>query len=353
VAVDPKDLAKRNIPLIVIYVLALVPIVVWFVAVSGGVKGGKSGSFKSESAKLAKKRKKIRSMIKKIKDKEQRVYTKKDVTGFKDQHKVYATLIGELKQTLADRDTVLEKWFDDCGDVPEGKTPGANDYITLYEKEVLELGKTYADLITSSDGGPPLVYSQAPSKDQLRLFQKRFWIQKHLLDSLVKGSEAGKANGSGAKIVQAVRFTESNIRTSEPGPKEVVRHDVNVVFTCSARDLPVIVEKILAQPISTQIRSLHMEKEPFVYDDPDTSIHVDGRSGYFADVYYTGELRDHDAFKGDDKQEAYIPEPPVRVTLDYQVLDFDIAKPPPPPAEDEDANLDDEEEPDDKKKKKR
>ncbi len=338
--VDPKDLAKKNAPLIVIYVLALVPIALWFVIVDGGVKGARKDSFASQSRKLKSKRSKINSMVKKIKSPEQRVYTDRDVKQFQEQHKVYGELITELKATLASGDTELEKWFPEFK-VAEGKYPKANDYITAYERKVLALGKTYADLVTPTDGGLPQVYSQPPSKskEQLKLFQKRFWIQEYLFDALVKGSAEGKKHGTGAKIVQAVRFTEASMNIE--GPKILERHDVNLVFTCSARDVPTIVEKILAQPIAMQIRSLRMQKEAFVFEDPDLSIHVDGRSGYFADVYYTGELKDHEAYAGDDKQESYIREPAIRVTLDLQVLDFDIKKPKPAPPEPSDDNLDD------------
>lgn len=342
--VDPKDLAKKNVPLIVIYVLAIVPIILWFVVVDGGVKGAKKNSFKSQSRKLKSKRSKINAMVQKIKAPDQRVFTNRDVKRFKEQHEVYGGLIDELRATLASGDTELEKWFPEFK-VAEGKYPKANDYITAYERKVLALGKTYADLVTPTDGGLPQVYNQPPSKakDQLKLFQKRYWIQTSLFDALVKGSEAGKALGTGAKIVQAVRFTEAAKMDDTAGI--LTRHDVNVVFTCSARDVPTIVEKILAQPIPMQIRALRMQKEAFVVEDTDTAIHVDGRSGYFADVYYTGELKDHEAYEGDDKQESYIREPGIRVTLDLQVLDFDIKKPK-PPAEPSDDNLDDLDDPD-------
>jgi hypothetical protein len=337
--VDPKDLLKKNLPLIVIYVLALVPIVLWFVMVDGGVKGAKKNSFNSQSRKLRSKRSKINAMVGKIKAPDQRVYTDRDVKRFQEQHDVYSGLIGELKATLASGDTELEKWFPEFK-VEAGKYPKANDYITAYERKVLALGKTYAELVTPTDGGLPQVYSQPPSKakDQLKLFQKRYWIQTALFDSLVKGSEAGKAHGNGAKIVQAVRFTEASKMDGPSGILE--RHDVSLVFTCSARDVPTILEKILAQKIPIQVRALRMQKEAFVYETQDTAIHVDGRSGYFADVYYTGELKDHEAYQGDDKQESYIPEPPIRVTLDLQVLDFDIKTPKPPAKPAEDDNLD-------------
>ena len=49
---DPKELAQRNIPLIVIYVLALLPLPIWFVVVQGGLKEGKKDSVADALRKL-------------------------------------------------------------------------------------------------------------------------------------------------------------------------------------------------------------------------------------------------------------------------------------------------------------
>ena len=50
---DPKELALKNIPLIVIYVAALVPIGLYFTMVADGVKAGRRGSFAASERKLA------------------------------------------------------------------------------------------------------------------------------------------------------------------------------------------------------------------------------------------------------------------------------------------------------------
>lgn len=329
--VDPKDLAKKNAALIAIYVLTILPLVLWYVLVEDGVYGARKDSFIASARQLGSNITNINSMINSINDPETRVYTQRDIDRLNEQHALYRKVIGDLKATLYDKDQALERWFDQYSTLKEGEEPKPNDYITHYNKKIKELTAEFADLVTPEDGGPPNIYRQPPPRNQLRTYQKRYWIQQCVLEAIRDGTEAARKRGEpGAKVVQAIRFTEARKGTGDGSAALVDRIPANIVFTCSIRDVPAVIQKLLSQPVAMQITALKLVKESFLRDDPEKQVHIDGRGGYFPDVYYTGELETHDKYEGDDKQHVYIPEPSVRLNIDLAVLDFGVPKPAPP-----------------------
>ena len=61
-ALDPKQVLQKNIPLVVCYVAAILPVILWVVLVLQGVQNGGKGSYRAVSMELRSK-KKYRSCV--------------------------------------------------------------------------------------------------------------------------------------------------------------------------------------------------------------------------------------------------------------------------------------------------
>ncbi|RMG19024.1 MAG: hypothetical protein D6731_00725 [Planctomycetota bacterium] len=346
--VDPKELARRNVPLILLYVLALVPVVLWFVLVGGGVKGATgrgANSFKSKAALLRRSERQIKTLLGKIKAPEEkdRPFTQAHIQKFKELHEKYAEQLRAMREFIAERDAQLDRWFPDASStrgLEWEKLPKHSDYVTDYNDRINDLVREYRDIVVPEENVAPRVYRQVPDKRQVRLFQKRFWVQKFLLQALREATaESKKAGREGAKIQEPVRFSELPVGIPAAGGKEkkplVEPIGASLSFTCLFRDVPKVVERLLAQPVAMRVLSLKVAKAPFLIEKSDINLRVDGRDATFGEAYYTAEFQTHDDFKGEDHLDEYLPEPPISVTIEVEALDFNVKKPAEKPAEEE------------------
>lgn len=322
-AVDPKELLLRNKVMVGAYVLAIVPIVLWFVVVDG-VKG----QYQAATNKLRSSASTAKSMANAIgsENPEERVYTEADVQTLKDRRALYAAELRKLVELVTDADVELEKWFSTFGD----KTPAPADYITEWNKQIGLLTEKYREVVTGPDGTTH-VYNDPPTGDALRAFQKRFWIQEAILEALQQASAAGRAT---VRLAQKVDFPPV---APGGGARAVERIPARVTVICPFPSVPLVVRELLARKIPMRVAGLRVVKEPFSYESTNPlfahygetkpRFGIDGREYVFQQHVYTATL----ANKGvNTAQEHWIPEPPVRVELLVESYDINKAALPKP-----------------------
>lgn len=334
---DPKELAQRNVPLIVIYVLALLPLPIWFVVVQGGIKDGKNDSVADALKKLKRKQTTIKQFSERVKNNDPELFSPNHVQAFNDRATELKKQIAQLEDAIRERDKTLEMWFDDpqFSGLKEGQLPDPADYAQYWKsKAIPQMVETYGDLVKPpEEGGDPYLYSSQPVKDTMKRDQKRYWAQKYILEGIRKGAKHesyidGKLGK--ARLASAISFASDNSRGGSNEEKPIVSSfRAQVELRCSFRDVSTICREILAQPIPMQILALEVSKHPFRFEDRELQLTVDGSEKAFLDSNYSIKLDNFSDFKGDDKLEAYIPEPPVRVQIEVEILDFDL----PPKAE--------------------
>jgi hypothetical protein len=325
-AVDPKELLLRNKVLVIAYVLAIVPIVLWFVLVEGGVKG----EYKKATGQLAKNANAAKGMAKKIKDPAAvpPVYTPADVEAFKDRQAKYAAELTNLVSVVEGADASLERWFDAFKD----GAPSTADYVTEYNKQVGLIAEKYKPVLTGANG-EDYIYNDLPTGDALQRYQKRFWIQQAVLEGLTQ-AQAGNA-GAPIRLAQKIEFPAAVGEAQGPVEKIPAR----VTVTCPFPRIPLIVRELLARDIPMRIASMRVDKDTFTYDasdprfkhfaDAKPRLRVDGTEYVFQQDAYTATLTATEQYKG---QEHWVPEPPVRLELMVETFDINKAKLPAPPA---------------------
>ncbi|MEZ0228257.1 MAG: hypothetical protein ACAI25_06505, partial [Planctomycetota bacterium] len=74
-ALDPKQLIQKNLPLVVCYVVAVVPIALWVVIVVNGVQGGAKDSYRAAANQLKQKKNELTKLENDIKQDPATVYT--------------------------------------------------------------------------------------------------------------------------------------------------------------------------------------------------------------------------------------------------------------------------------------
>lgn len=322
--IDPKELLKNNLPLWITYGVAVVPVVLWFVVVGGLTTEVEraENSLKQKSSQLKQLAKRIES-----KDAENPVYTPKDVEHFQKQKALYQEAIGKLGQVVQSRDAPLEKWFQSekwKGTSIEEVTPDFADYQVVYNTQVEGLKTTYKALLRD----PSMVYAgEGISSDKMVRFQKRFWVQQACLEAL----KTGGAKELAAKIdfpeATAAGGAEEKDRPYTPVP-------VRLAFLASFRDLPRVIHALLTQEIAFRITQLVVEKSPFGIERKETvTFSIQSPEGVFESECYGVKFRDTAPANAND-QDAWIPEPSVKVDVSLEALDFRPA-PKPAPAEGE------------------
>jgi hypothetical protein len=334
---DPKELVVKNKVLVVCYALAILPIILWFVLVGGGAKG----EFQGNASKLRRSERAINSYLGKIKaeNPSERPYTKHHIEAFTAQKAGYNDQVRALQKVVVDRDAELEKWFEDplTSKLEPGKSPKANDYITLYRTQIEALVKEYEAIVTPEGGGAPRVYSQEPPSNQLHLWQKRFWVQKYVLQAIQEATQpTADAGGPLGRVEETIRFGgDMPRRGEEEGGSEVVeRIGAAISLRCRFSDVPKVVERILAQPITFQILRVEVSKVDFMVEKSEYDLRVDGRDTTFSDPYYTGELENHEAFEPHKENlDHFLPEPSIKLSLELEVLDFKVELTPEPSEE--------------------
>ena len=322
--VDAKELLKNNLPLWITYAVALVPVALYFVIV-GGVQSEVEGA----ERELQQKSSQLAGMAKKIdtKDPEQPLYTEKDVENFQKRKELYQAALGKLDQVVQSRDAPLEKWFASekwKGTDPATVTPDPNDYSVEFQKQVGVLRESFKDLLPD----PALVFSgDGLSSDKMLKFQKRFWIQQACLEAL----KSGGAN----KLVTRIEFPESSL----PGPEDATRPytPIPVQFTFEAEfpEVPKVIHALLTQEIAFRITRLSVEKTPFeIRRTQPVSFVITAPDGVFEKECEGVKFRDK--APENVSTEFWIPEPPIKVDITLEALDFRAqAKPAAPEGEGE------------------
>lgn len=176
-------------------------------------------------------------------------------------------------------------------------------------------------------GHGPRLQARA-GKNQLEEAQKIYWIQQAIFEAILK------ATGGNAEVL-----TEPQFSREKPVDGQIYQTTrARIELSCSFRDLPKIVRKLLAQPICIRVSDLELTKAPFQINNTELRLNVDGMGSTFTDDYYSSELDDASLFPGEAKLEEILPEPAVKLTLSLEVFDFE--PPAPEPAEDEGAGED-------------
>ncbi|MGE0708882.1 MAG: hypothetical protein AB7N76_22560 [Planctomycetota bacterium] len=339
---DPKELAKRNIPLIVIYLVALLPIPLWFALVQGQIRAGKTKSVADAISKLKRKQSTVKTFADRVKRNDPDLFTPQHVEAFNKRAEALKTQVAALEDLIRKRDENLEKWFDDAqfNNLKEGQSPDHADYTQYWKsKAIPQLLETYKELVMAEGATDPYLYATPPAKDMMRRDQKRFWAQKYILEAITTGAKHGITLQEGkqikARLQSAITFGASTDDKRGPNdPKPLVSSfRATVDLLCSFRDVGLIARELLAQPIPLQIVNLEVAKHPFRLEDRKLQLTVDGSEKVFQDDNFSIKLDGPELFKGDDKLEEYVPEPPVRLALEVDVLDFELPKAAPKPAE--------------------
>lgn len=345
--VDPKELAQRNIPLIVLYLVALAALPAWLVVVQGGVVGDSRAKNTVNHAlkQLTTKKRTIKGLAGRVtaNDPNDPVYNENFTKYFNERADKLATQTKELGTYLREKDAKLETWFDQFASLEQ---PDFNNFKQYWNSQALPgLAEEYKAIVTDpTDPESTLLHDDEPtSPEKMRFSMKRYWAQKYLLTAIKTGGQHGVvAPGSEervpARLQDRILITEP--RTRDSGGKEkplVETFRVNLKFLCSFRDVSRILREVVVQPVPMRIQAFEVTKAPFRIEDRSINLLIDGSEKYFAENHTQILLKKiDDDFKGEDKLEEYVPEPPVLMTLEVDVLDFNPPEPKPAaPAEGE------------------
>ncbi|MCW8138783.1 MAG: hypothetical protein KIT58_07750 [Planctomycetota bacterium] len=340
-AIDPKELLKRNKVLVGGYVLAIVPVVLWFVVVAGA-----QDEYKKATTKLTGSARAASTMAKNItgNDPESPVYTDGDVERLKQKQDLYARELAALVQVVNGADVELERWFEAFKD-----TPTLSDFITELNKQADLLAEKYKPVVTGPDGTVH-VYNEPPTGGALRTSQKRFWIQEAILEALTQ-AQAGDANAPirpmPIRLVQKIDFPIPPPQERTDKPQAIERIPARVTISCPFPRIPLVVRELLSRTIPMRVAGIRVVQEPFSYESTDPRFahfaetrprfSVDGREYVFPQEAYTATLLSKEAYRG---QEHWLPEPPVKVELTLETYDINPAGLPKaaPPAQDSDSD---------------
>lgn len=327
-ALDPKELLLRNKLLVIAYVLAILPIILYFPLVESGVKA----DYQKATGQLTKNANAAKGMAKKIKEPDATppVYTEGDVEAFKARQEKYAEELKNLVALVEGADAGLERWFD----LFKNRTPDTADYVTEYGKQMGLVSEKYKPVLTGP-AGEDYTYNDIPTGDALQRYQKRYWIQLAVLEALTQAQVGNE--GSPIRLHTKIDFSPS--QTPSTGPVERIPARVTVITPFPR--VPMVIRELLAREIPMRIASIRVDKEPFSYEasdprfkhfaDAKPRLNIDGREYVFQQDAWTAQLTTQDQYKG---QEHWIPEPPVRLELMVETFDINKAKlpaPPPPP----------------------
>lgn len=342
--VDPKEILVRNKALVGAYVLALVPIGLYFPLVANGVKGAPNDpqSFMGKANTLGRSSRKATDFADRIENPtpDAMVYTERHVAALEEQGKLYAQELRALGELVRERDAKLERWFEDpkfskLEPGEEAPTSFGAEFRTYWANVAIpKLVERYRAIVLPA-GAPaerPYLYDREPGDNELRKSQKIYWIQEAILEAIQTATDPKQASDPAtapppATLVGPPQFNE--LRGEEGSLYDVI--EVRLELSCSFRHLPRLVRELLAREISMEVTKLEVRKAPFRIERPELGLLVDGMGETFTEDQYTATLPEGTKFLGEDKLESYIPEPHVRVGLTLAVFDF--KPPPPPPAE--------------------
>jgi hypothetical protein len=351
-AVDAKELVQRNKILIVCYVIALIPVILWFVFVGGGVKDGVSRSknieersFTQVKNELNQKKNALNKLVADI-DKMRRgatdnpVYTPQHITAFKTRNTALDSQYKDMIDLIVSRDKPLERWFDRYKEY-ETKTgpndvPPPGNFDSTLKEEIAKLTDSYKDLVFNplDQTKTCLLWQETVGNGNQRVLMKRYWVQESLISAL--------KHGGAINLLEAITFAQPPLIPSGPNDKKplIVPITIHSCFLASFRDVPRIMHEVLAQDIVFRVTKLHCELEKFGYSrgEPDGfapgtrfQVNTDPKP-VFEQAIYTGVLVDKTKYSWEQEDKVFLPEPKIRVTLDVEALDFDTDQLAPPAA---------------------
>src|SRR5581483_8747117 len=142
-ALDAKQVLQKNIALVVCYVLAIVPVVLWFILVVGGVQGGKTNSYASVAATLRSKKKALADIERDIQKDPASVYTPDHKTVLAERNTEIDNQYNQMIKIVSAR----EKWFPQFNDTPKDKLPGTNPFQSALNAALDQLRKDYKEIV--------------------------------------------------------------------------------------------------------------------------------------------------------------------------------------------------------------
>lgn len=349
-AVDPKELAQRNIPLIALYGVALAALPAWFVVVQGGVVGDRKTKGTVEYAKnqLNQKSRKIKALADRIKAKDPNDPVYND--NFKQQFEAKAKALREqsvkLSKLVEAKDQELEKWFEKFQGLPKGEEPDFNNFQQHWTSEAIPTLKEEFSTIVVDPSDAELIYlmdDKPRDRNDMRFAQKRYWAQKYLLSAIRDGAKNGigmsrprtadeQPQKVPARLVERIAISRPpGSKTANEGEEKPLVSSFRVTLKAqvSFRDVSLIMSKVLEQPIPMQVHGFEISKGSFRIEDRKINLLVDGSERFFPDDHAQVLLDDVSQYKGDDKLEEYVPEPTVILKLEVDVLDFNAPEPKP------------------------
>lgn len=342
-AVDPKQVIARNKALIVCYVVAIVPIVLWFVLVVGGVQGGATNSYKRVTSELRSKKSDLEGFSRRIDEMLRAdaehpatdpVYTEKHRLAYESLNTALKDQQTKLKDVVRARDEALEKWFDPWG--TQANPPAPGDMDAKINAEIENYKKKYGDFIVDPLNKNLLVWKETVVQGKQREIQKKWWIQDRILTAVAAG------DGKAERIVNSVEFPAAPPPPPAPPgetPKKPLTSTIPVKFAVLAtmRNVPKLTRALLAQDIVFKLVRVKTELAPFAF------AIKKGDLGFaepffvnptplplYEQSIYMGTLAGSDKLTGDEEQ--ILPEPRVKVSFELEAVDFDMEAIDPKPA---------------------
>lgn len=352
-AIDPKQVILNNKVLVGIYVAALLPIPLWFVLVANGVRGdaergaGPPGSYGDAKRQLNEAKSLAGGMADKIGNPDDPLFTQTDVERLEKRKQMMEKQLDELRKIVKNADASLEAWFEAFSGLKDGQTPAKAEYDTEWNKQVTKLKEEFKPVLTT-DTGENLAYADLPpgGAEQLRVWQKRYWIQEAILQALTDVNKAGAPHekvrlqarmdfGAGGPKLGDLNLGGADDQKGPPPPYDPI--DVRLAVRGPLSRLPIVVRELLARKIPLRVKSIRYENPAgFSMEHQKPRLSIDGKEGYFVQETYFAKV-DIEEAKGLDlnDQARWIWEPPVVVELQLEVYDFrkEATEPPAPPAE--------------------
>lgn len=338
-ALDPKQVIQKNIVLVVCYVVAVVPVILWVLLVVNGVQGGATGSYKAVANQLRSKKNELEKMKKEIEADPALVFTPEHKKKFLERNEELNRQYDGMIKLVADRDNALEKWLNTLGDVPKDKPPGTNTMQTALNTAMDILRKDYKDI--AEDSGPSktsFLQLETVAEGQQKKLQKQYWILARLLEALKKGGTPSPADPVPVRLLSTVEFGQIQVASSAPGPGGaappkplMTAIPVKIVATMTFRDIPKVCRELLAQDIVFRLKSLHTELLPFSIAKPDVGVMVNADpKPLYESTIYNATLANADKKPADE--ELWFPEPKLKVTIELDAIDLDMEAIIPPAA---------------------
>jgi hypothetical protein len=339
-ALDPKTVLLQNKILIGLYVVALVPVVLWFMLVADGVEGGASpakGPVTSYDGAYSRLRqvqnslKSYKTQMKTMRDERDGnkpfsnpLYTNKFTEAYSKQNQELDAQNKLMAKLITDSDAPLEKWFSDpkiTEQVNAGKDPSPGDFDAVFQSEIGRLTKEYADLVV--DPGPTktsYLWKESVAPGTQRTVQKKFWVQERILMALKKG---------GAQQL----LDRIDLGTTAPADKTakalVAPIPAKFIFKASFRDLPNVIRELLVRDIVFRVNKVHTELLPFGFTRKESEgfdkeqplkVNAETNKSLYDRTIYSGTIVNTKLFT---TEEAILPEPALRVSVEVEALDFD------------------------------